>query len=138
MKQLSVSERRNQKSRVLILLIVIIGSIGILSIVITSHFTKTISVSNVSIGDSETGVLVKYKLKNRTNKSQVVTLDVILYSRDMSLFPKVPDAVLVSGKSRVTLSMRPKEVRTVETIVPAILPVVSQSVAVVSCRENGK
>jgi len=55
----------------------------------------------------------------------------------MSLFPQVPDAVLVSGKKQVAFSMHPKEVRAVETIVSAIWPVVRQSVSVVSCEEKG-
>jgi len=113
----------------------IIGIIGALWVII-SYFSKPILVSGVSVRDSGAGELVKYTLKNRTNKPQVVTLDIILYTRDMSLFPKVPDAVLVSEKKQVRFSMHPKEVRAVETIVSTIWPVVRQSVSVVSCKEK--
>ncbi len=137
MKRLSVSERRRQSKRISILIwvICIIGIIGVLWAII-SYFTNPILVSGVSVRDSGAGVLVKYTLKNRTNKPQVVTLDIILYARDMSLFPKVPDAVLVSEKKQVRFSMHPKEVRAVETIVSTIWPVVRQSVSVVSCKEK--
>jgi len=136
-KRLSVSERRRQSKRISILIwvICIIGIIGVLWAII-SYFTNPILVSGVSVRDSGAGVLVKYTLKNRTNKPQVVTLDIILYARDMSLFPKVPDAVLVSEKKQVKFSMHPKEVRAVETIVSTIWPVVRQSVSVVSCKEK--
>jgi len=136
-KRLSVSERRRQSKRISILIwvICIIGIIGVLWAII-SYFTNPILVSGVSVRDSGAGVLVKYTLKNRTNKPQVVTLDIILYARDMSLFPKVPDAVLVSEKKQVRFSMHPKEVRAVETIVSTIWPVVRQSVSVVSCKEK--
>ena len=135
-KRLSVSERREKKRRVLILLIVIVGSIGIFLIVIISYFTDAISVSDVSVGNSETGVLVRYTLKNRTSKSQFVTLDIVLYSRNLELWPKVPESE--SGRRRITLSMHPKEERYIETIVPAILPVLRSNVFVVSCKEKGR
>jgi hypothetical protein len=135
-KRLSVSERQNQRMRNLIGLIVIIGIIGSLSIIIKSYFTDAISVSGVSVENSETGVLVKYTLKNQTNKSHVVTLDIILYSRNLSLWPKVPESV--SGQKRIKLLMHPKEKRYTETVVPAIWPVVRSSVFVVSCKEKGR
>jgi len=134
-KRLSASERQEQKKRNMVLLIVIVGAIGLLAIVIKSYFTDAISVSDVSVRNSEQGNLVKYTLKNRTDKSQFVTLDIVLYSPALEW---KRGTETITGRKRITLSLDAKEVRNIKTIAAATRPPIRASVFVVSCSEEEK